>query len=120
MSKLDDRYAPQQTDEAAISMAAVTLAAFQHQNEETAQQHFRGILEILQRATDEKSKAPLWPSLERFASNDDSSAALIEKVSANGRTYRVGTTAGCIDFQEDKFTFMVRTRGTAPPCDRSR
>jgi hypothetical protein len=121
MFKLEARNEPRKTEEAAISIkAAAILAAFQHQNDETTQQHFRDILEMLQTAADQRNKGPIWQSLERFASNDDAKEPLFEKMSVNTRTYQLVTTAGCIDFNKDHFTFMVRTGGKAPPCDRPR
>ncbi len=119
--RLDDRYELRKTDDAARSLkAAATLAAFSHRQDERTQQHLRDILSMLtfEPATDEARKQPVWRSLERFGSNDSRSPQF-EKISLNNRTYELITTPGCMNFSQEKFTFMVRTAGSAPPCDRA-
>jgi hypothetical protein len=118
--RLDDRYELRKTDEAEGSVkAAATLAAFGHQQDVATQRHMRDILSMLTLETAEPRKQLVWRSLEWFASNDGRSPH-VEKIPVDNRVYEIITTPGCINFSQESFTFMVKTTGDAPSCDRPR
>jgi hypothetical protein len=102
-------------DIAASVRAAAAIAAFQR-TDDKAQGNFLDIYEMLTLPTADPNNDAVRRSLERFVSKGGG-APEFEKTFLHGRTYRLITTAGCINFNKEDFTFMVRARGTAPPCD---
>jgi len=119
-SRADDRYELTKTDDAArVVKAAATLAAFGHRQDERTLQHLQDVLSMLtfEPAAAEARKQPVWRSLERFGSNEGSSPQF-EKIFLDNQTYELITTPGCMNFSQEKFTFMLKTAGSAPPCDR--
>ena len=107
-------------DIAASVKAAAAVAAFQR-TDDRAQGNFQDIFEMLTFPVGDTryNYEPVRRSLERFASKADG-APEIQKMPMNSRSYQLVTTPGCINFNKEDFTFMLRTRGTAQPCDRPR
>lgn len=108
---------------AAAVQAVATVAAFESRASGPVQALFRDVIELfseLVNAAGNPRKAPVMRILQQFASPGNNEVLRDNATAASGNVFELGSSGGCIAVEKGDFRFVIRARGEAPTCDRSR